>query len=89
MSILNFDTLAFANRLKDAGADGRLAEAIASGLSGAKIGEELVTTAEFKAGLAELRSELISRIYVVGAMLGALIITAQGGMIVALIALIP
>jgi len=87
--ILNLDTLAFTNRLKDAGADDRLAEAIASGLSEAEIGEELVTKAEFKAGLAELKSELVTRIYVVGAMLGALIVAAQGGMIVALIALIP
>jgi len=33
MNVLNIDTLDFANRLKEAGADDRLAEAIASGLS--------------------------------------------------------
>jgi len=39
MNLLNLDTLAFANRLKEAGADRRLAEAIASGLAEAKPGD--------------------------------------------------
>ena len=51
---LRIDTLAFAQRLKEAGADDRLAEAIAGGIGSADI-SDLAT----KADLAELKSELL------------------------------
>jgi len=79
MNVLNLDTLAFANRLKEAGADGGLAEAIASGLSEVEVCEELATKAdlavlatrddlraavvEVKAVLKDQNAALSNRIY--------------------------
>jgi len=57
MTMLTIDTLAFAKQLKEAGADEKLAEAIASGVSEAR--GELAT----KADLAALEVRLTKLVY--------------------------
>jgi len=54
MNGLKLDTLAFANRLKAAGADHKLAEAIASGPAEVELDEELAT----KAGVAKVQTDI-------------------------------
>lgn len=66
---LRFDTLAFVRRLEEAGADEKLAETIAEGLSAVDTSglatkadlRELGTAlrAEFRAGLADVRSDIL------------------------------
>ncbi len=73
------DTLAFAQRLKEAGADERLAEAIAEGLGSTDI-SDLVTKRDLDVKIAELKSELLKWMF--GAM------AAQTALIVALLKLI-
>ena len=91
--VLQIDTLAFARKLKEAGADEKLAEAIVEGISAADT-SELATGAELaavkagiaselaavKAGIAEVRSDILKWMF------GA--IAAQTGIIIALIKLI-
>jgi len=58
---VNFETLAFANRLKEAGADYRQAEAIASGLAEEETGDKIATkadVAEVRAEIADLRTQV-------------------------------
>ena len=55
---LRIDTLAFARKLKEAGADERLAEAIAEGL-GSIDTSDLVTKHDLKVTIAELKSEIL------------------------------
>ena len=54
MTAMNIDTLKFARRLKEAGADEKLAEAIAEGLS-----EMDTSQLATKADLADLKAEMI------------------------------
>lgn len=75
---LRIDTLAFARRLKEAGADGRLAEAIAEGIGSTDI-SDLVTKRDLDVKIAELKSELLKWMF--GAM------AAQTALIVALLRL--
>ena len=56
-TILNIDTLASANRLKQAGADDKLAEAIVEVL-GAAEATDLATKADLDTGLAEVHSKI-------------------------------
>jgi len=76
MTMLTIDTLALANKLKKAGAEGKqaeaMAEAIATGISGA--GGELAT----KVDMANLETRLTNRIYAVAVGQAALTITAVG-----------
>jgi len=80
MTMLTIDTLALANKLKKAGAEGKqaeaMAEAIASGVSSA--GGDLAMKADLEVGLAKLETRLTNRFFV--ALLGqtALIVAAVG-----------
>ena len=58
-TILNIDTLASANRLKQAGADDKLAEAIVEVLGSAEA-TDLATKADLDTGLADVRTEIKS-----------------------------
>ena len=73
---LRIDTLAFTRKLKEAGADERLAEAIAEGI-GAMDTSELATRSDLRAGLAEVKSDIL--MWMFGAM------AVQTALLVALI----
>ena len=64
MNALNIDTLKFARSLKAAGADERLAEAIAEGVAGVDASELATRTdvAELRAEMADLRAEMRTEI---------------------------
>jgi hypothetical protein len=88
--VATFDTLTAARRLKEAGATDALAEAIAETIRDARDFDlsQLATTADLRAGIAEVRSEmsaLETRLirWVVGVAVGAVIaiIGALGGII--------
>ena len=61
---LKIDTLTFSKKLRQAGADERLAEAIVEGLTGADTSELATKSdiAEVQTGVAELRTELKTEI---------------------------
>jgi len=93
MTTPTIDTLALANKLKKARAEGKqaeaMAEAIATGVSGA--GGELATKAdltslkaELKADLAKMETRLTNRFYAVAAGLAALIV-GQGALTVGIL----
>jgi len=69
MTTLTIDTHAFVKRLKEAGADEKLAEAIASGHTDA--GAQLATKADLKAELAQLETRLTNRFYLVAGLIVA------------------
>ena len=73
---LRIDTLAFTRKLKQAGADEKLAEAIAEGI-GAMDTSELATRSDLRAGLAEVKSDILMWMF------GAMVV--QTALLVALI----
>ena len=76
---LKIDTLSFVRKLKEAGADERLAEAIAEGI-GAMDMSELVSMSDLRAGLAEVKSDILRWMF--GAM------AVQTALLVALIRIV-
>ena len=78
---LRIDTLAFARKLKEAGADERLAEAIAEGISAVDM-SEFATKADLaalevslKAAMADLKSDILRWMFGAMAVQTALLVT--------------
>ena len=78
---LRIDTLAFARKLKEAGADERLAEAIAEGISAVDM-SEFATKADLaalevslKAAMANLKSDILRWMFGAMAVQTALLVT--------------
>ncbi len=59
MATITFDTLKFANRLKDAGVPAAQAEAQAYAIADALVGSDLVTKSDLQVAIAELRADII------------------------------
>ena len=82
---LGIDTLAFARKLKEAGADERLAEAIAEGIGTVDMSEfatkadlaalGVKLTAEIRASSADLKSEILKWMFSAMAVQTALLVT--------------
>lgn len=79
MSTSEFDALSAARKLEGAGAGRQLAEAIAGAVRDARVG--LVTSDEFRAGLAKLRAELRSDFYRALWMQAGIIIAGVGALL--------
>ena len=83
--LLGIDTLSFARKLREAGADERLAEAIAEGISTVDMSEfatkadlnalETELKAEIRASCADLRSDLLRWMFSAMAVQTALLVT--------------
>ncbi len=59
MATITFDTLKFANRLKEAGVPAAQAEAEASAIADALVSSDLVTRSDLQVAIAELRADII------------------------------
>jgi len=59
VATITFDTLKFANRLKEAGVPAAQAEAEASAIADALVSSDLVTRSDLQVAIAELRADII------------------------------